>query len=83
MLIYHIVRPLFIASSTYVSLYHSLAHPQFAFGTASNRLCTINYWTFPALWIGTGKYVLIKRDKCTSKQNSEIHQSELLDDELR
>lgn len=35
-LIYHIVRPLFIASSTYVSLYHLLTHSQFVFGTASN-----------------------------------------------
>lgn len=35
-LIYHIVRPVFIALSTYVSLYHLLAHPQFVFGTVSN-----------------------------------------------
>lgn len=68
-----------MASSTYVSIYRSLSRSLFL---AQPPIYTINYSTFPALRIGTGKCVLIKQDKCASKQNSVFHQSALWDDEL-
>jgi len=56
-LIYHIVyMNLFITCTLIRRLF-----------LAQLPIYTINYLTFPALWIGTGKCVLIKSDKIVSK----------------